>query len=65
VKATVPVGVVGAVEVSVTVAIHVAGVLTVTEPGEHESVVVVGFSASGVTLTVVWPVLAACVVSPP
>ena len=35
VKLTEPVGVVGLVELSVTVAVQVLAVLTVTEPGEH------------------------------
>jgi len=35
VKLTEPVGVVGLVDVSVTVAVQVLAVLTVTEPGEH------------------------------
>jgi len=41
VKLTVPVGVVGLASVSVTVAVHVVGVLTWTDPGEHVTAVVV------------------------
>ena len=35
VKPTVPVGVVGVADVSVTVTVHVEDVLTCTDPGEH------------------------------
>jgi len=35
VKLTVPVGVVGVPDVSVTVTVHVEDVLTCTDPGEH------------------------------
>lgn len=40
-KVTVPVGVIGVVEMSVTVAEQVVGLLTLTEPGEHAIEVVV------------------------
>jgi len=42
VNETVPVGVVGAAEVSVTVAVQLVGWLTTTEEGEQETLVVVG-----------------------
>ena len=41
VKLTVPVGVVGVDEVSVTVAVQLAALSTVSEPGEQEMVVLV------------------------
>jgi len=41
VKPTVPVGVVGVPDVSVTVTVHVDGVLTCTDPGEHWTLVLV------------------------
>ena len=41
VKPALPVGVVGDEEVSVTVAVHVVGVLTWTDPGEHVTAIVV------------------------
>lgn len=61
---TVPVGVVGDVEMSVTVAVQVVGVLTVTVDGWHATEVVVVLSGTGVTMTVVWLKLVACVASP-
>jgi hypothetical protein len=51
VNKTEPVGVVGLVEVSVTVAVQMDGLLTVTEPGKHETEVVVVCAGGGVTLT--------------
>ncbi len=53
VKLTVPVGGVGVVDVSVTVAVHVVGLFTWTEPGEQETEVDVGILGGGVTMTVV------------
>jgi len=41
VKPTVPVGVVGVPDVSVTVTVHVEDVLTCTDPGEHWTLVLV------------------------
>jgi hypothetical protein len=41
VKLTAPVGAVGAVDVSVTVAVQELDVLTVTDPGEHVTFVLV------------------------
>jgi hypothetical protein len=63
VKVTVPVGVVGPTAVSVTVALQLVGWLTATVDGEHVTVVVVPWSAPNVTLVV--PLLMACVASPP
>lgn len=47
-KVTVPVGVIGVVEISVTVAEHAVGLLTLTEPGVHAIEVVVMREAVGV-----------------
>lgn len=49
VRIMVPLGVVGAVKWSVTVAIHELTVLTVTDPGEQERDVVVVWGGGGVT----------------
>jgi len=51
VKLTLPVGVVGLVDVSVTVAVHVLAVLIVTELGAQLTVVLVGAMAGAVTVT--------------
>jgi len=42
VKSTMPVGVVGLVEVSITLAVQLVATLMMTEPGEHVTTVVVG-----------------------
>jgi hypothetical protein len=47
-KVTVPVGVIGDVDMSVIVARHVVGLLTLTEPGEHAIEVVVTCEAVAV-----------------
>jgi len=57
VKLTVPVGVVGDEEVSVTVTVHDVGVLTCTEAGEHWTVVVVGCGGTAVTARLNEPLL--------
>jgi hypothetical protein len=62
---TEPVGVVGLVEVSVTVAVQMDGLLTVTEPGRQVTEVVVVCAGGGVTLTSNVPWLVAWVGSPP
>jgi energy-converting hydrogenase Eha subunit G len=49
VKLRVPVGVVGLDEVSVTVAVQPLLVFTVTEVGEHATLVVVAWSGTGLT----------------
>jgi hypothetical protein len=54
-KVTVPVGVVGVVEVSLTLAIHVAEEPTFTVLGEHETLVLVESRTAGVTVMVVVP----------
>lgn len=59
VKLTVPVGMVGVNDLSMTRAVHVVGVLTGTEPGPQETRVCVGWVV-GVTVAVArlnWPVL--------
>jgi hypothetical protein len=61
VKLTVPVGLVGLLEVSVTVAVHVLGVLTVTEPGEQLTVMLVDATTGAVIVTLT---LVAVVVAP-
>ena len=62
VKLTVPVGLVAPViDVSLTAAVQVVGVLTVTGFGVQETVVVVGRVE---TASVAWPWLVAWVVSP-
>jgi len=48
-RVTVPVGLVGLVEWSVTVAIHELAVLTVTDPGEQETDAVVAWGGVGAT----------------
>ena len=48
-RITLPLGVVGVVKWSVTVAVHELIVLTVTDPGEQESNVVVVWGGGGVT----------------
>jgi hypothetical protein len=48
VKLTVPVGVVGPAEESVTVAVQLVEVPDVTEPGEHATIVVVVWRGAGV-----------------
>lgn len=60
VKLTVPVGVVGLADESVTVAVHVVAVFTVTELGAQLTVVVVGATTGAVmvTITVVGAVVA-------
>jgi hypothetical protein len=55
VRITVPIGVVGAVDVSVTLAVHVVGDPVLTVFGEQETLVLVEFSTAGVTVTVVVP----------
>jgi hypothetical protein len=47
-KVTVPVGVVGLEEKSVTIAVHVVAAATLTEPGLQEMDVVVEWAAPGV-----------------
>ena len=64
-RTTLPLGVVGVVKWSVTVAVHELAALTVTEPGEQESNVVVVCGGGGVTGIVNVPWLAECVESPP
>ena len=59
VKLTVPVGMVGVNDLSMTRAVHVVGVLAGTEPGPQETRVCVGWVV-GVTVAVArlnWPVL--------
>ena len=63
VKVTVPVGVVGVPDVSVTVAVHVVAWLITTVDGTQLTVVVVGCKTP--MITVVVPGLPACTVSPP
>jgi len=58
-KLTEPVGVVGDAEVSVTTAVQTEPVFTVTEPGTHETPVVVGAAVGGVTVSAKVPWLAA------
>lgn len=60
VKLTVPVGVVGPSEVSITLAVQVVGVFTTTEPGEQVMLVCVAWVNTDVTvmLTVVGVVVA-------
>jgi len=55
-RVTVPVGVVGVVDWSVTVAVHELAVFTVTDPGEQEIDVVVAWGGVGATgrLNVPW-----------
>jgi len=63
---TVPVGVVAPDDdVSVTMAVHDVGEPMVVVFGTQETLVLVGFSIAGVTLTVVLPWLPECVLSPP
>jgi hypothetical protein len=62
VKVTVPVGVVGVANVSVTVAVHVVAWLITTVEGTQLTVVVVGCRLP--TTTVAWPWLVACTPSP-
>ena len=65
VKLTVPVGVVAPeLAVSVTVAVQVVDPLTGTVPGVQLTVVLVECMAAAVTVTVVLPLLGACVLSP-
>ena len=65
VKATVPVGFVGFNEVSITLAVQVVAMLTMTEPGEQEIVVVVDCWTDGIaTARLKLPLLAACAASP-
>ena len=65
VKPTVPVGVVAPDDdVSVTVAVHVVGEPMVRVFGTQETLVLVGFSITGVTLTVALPWLPECMLSP-
>ncbi len=60
VKPTEPAGVVApVVEVSVTIAVQTEPVFTVTEPGTHETPVVVGAAVGGVTVSAKVPWLAA------
>jgi hypothetical protein len=47
-KVTVPIGVIGVVKMSVTVAEQVVGLLTLTEPGEQEIEVVVVWEGGAV-----------------
>ena len=46
---TIPVGLVGLVEVSITLAVQVVATLIRTEPGEQETVVFVGWAVGGMT----------------
>ena len=65
VNPTVPVGVVAPDDdVSVTVAVHIVGEIMIRVFGTQETLVLVGFSIAGVTLTVVLPWPLACVLSP-
>ena len=65
VKPTVPVGVVAPdTDMSVTVAVHVAGEPMVVVFGTQETLLLVEFNIAGVTLTVVLPWLPECVLSP-
>ena len=66
VNPTVPVGVVAPDDdVSVTVAVHIVGEIMIRVFGTQETLVLVGFSIAGVTLTVVLPWLPECVLSLP
>jgi hypothetical protein len=62
---TVPVGVVGAAAVSVTVAVHKLSCPIVTGFGTHDTAVVVGSSGTTATLTENIPLLAMWLASPP
>ena len=65
VKPTVPVGVVAPdTDMSVAMAVHVAGEPMVVVFGTQETPVLVGLSITGVTLTVVLPWPLTCVLSP-
>ena len=63
-KLTVPVGVVGVVEVSATLAVHELSCPVVTEFGEHDRVVVVVSGGTTATLTENVPLLATWLASP-
>jgi hypothetical protein len=68
VKATVPVGTVGLVELSITLAVQVVDVLTKTDPGEQVTTVIVectGGGAADETESLKLPVLVECAESPP
>jgi hypothetical protein len=65
VKLTVPVGVVGVEDVSVTVAVQLLALLMVTEFGEHATEVVVVCGGAGMTASVKVPWLVAWDESPP
>jgi hypothetical protein len=67
VKVTVPVGTVGLVELSITLAAQVVDVLTKTDPGEQVTTVIVectGGGAADETESLTLPVLAECADSP-
>jgi hypothetical protein len=64
VKLTVPVGVVGLLEVSVTVTVHVVDAPVFTELGEHVTEVDVVWAAGGLTIMSKLPLLLTCGVSP-
>ena len=65
VKPAVPVGVIAPdTDMSVTVAVHVAGEPMVVVFGTQETLVLVGLSITGVTLTIVLPWFPECVLSP-
>ena len=66
VKPTVPVGIVAPdADVSVTVAVHIVGEPMVRVFGTQETLVLVEFNITGVTLTVVLPWPLEWVLSPP
>ena len=65
VNPTVPVGVVAPDDnVSVTMAVHVVDEFMVAGFGRQETLILVGLSITGVTLTVVLPWLPECVLPP-
>jgi len=64
VKLTMPVGVVGVPEVSVTLAVQIVGEPTVTVLGEQDILVLVDFTTGWVTLIVVDPWLLEWTLSP-
>lgn len=65
VRVTIPVGLDGVEDVSLTLTAHVVDDPATIDPGEHANVVVVGASSADVTVIVVWPELGEWVVSPP
>ena len=65
VKLTVPVGTVGLIEVSITLAVHVVATLTTTEPGEQVILVCVEWAVETTTVIVLdVPMLPLWVASP-